>query len=207
MILLSDHSKGFEGFLIPDLLKIKLMKNICYYLGLMCLLTVPGFGQTLSTTKGEIVFFSNAPLEDISAKNSRVISMLNTQNKELVVRVPINQFEFPNKLMQRHFNENYMESEKYPYGTFKGKLLEDIDFTKPGSYVANATGMLTIHGVDQKRTLSGKVMVAEDGSIQVLTKFNIMLADHKIEIPKLVFNKIAEKIAVSTAFSYQPFKK
>lgn len=144
--MLSDHSKGFEGFLIPDLLKNKLMKNICYYLGLMCLLTVPGFGQTLSTTKGEIVFFSNAPLED-------------------------------------------------------------IDFTKPGSYVANATGMLTIHGVDQKRTLSGKVMVAEDGSIQVLTKFNIMLADHKIEIPKLVFNKIAEKIAVSTAFSYQPFKK
>lgn len=186
------------------------MKNInLLIIGLFSLLSfrVCGQNQVFSTTKGEITFFSNAPLEDISAKNTRVISMLNTETKELVVRVPINQFEFPNKLMQQHFNENYLESEKYPYGTFKGKVAEGIDYTKPGTYVATANGVLNIHGVDQKRTLSGKIIVAEDGSIKLDTKFDVMLADHKIDIPKLVFKKIAEKIAIHATFNYQPFKK
>ena len=133
--------------------------------------------------------------------------MLNTETKELVVRVPINQFDFPNKLMQQHFNENYLESEKYPYGTFKGKLAEDIDFSKPGTYDATATGVLNIHGVDQKRTLNGKIIVAPDGAVQLNTKFTVALVDHKIDIPKIVFNKIAETIAVTTNFNYQPFKK
>lgn len=163
--------------------------------------------QVQSTTKGEVSFFSSAPLEDISAKNNRVISMLNTETGELVVRVPINQFDFPNKLMQQHFNENYMESEKYPYGTFKGKLNEGIDFSKPGTYEATANGVLNIHGVDQKRSLNGKVIVGQDGKVQLQTKFTVALADHKIDIPRIVFNKIAEKIAVSANFSYQPLKK
>lgn len=184
------------------------MKN---YSLLMIILMLVGCAslkaQVYSTTKGEINFFSSAPLEDISAKNNRVISMLNTQTGELVVRVPINQFDFPNKLMQRHFNENYMESEKYPYGTFKGKLNEQIDFSKPGTYDASASGVLNIHGVDQKRTLNGKVTVGTDGSLELQTKFIVALADHKIDVPKIVFNKIAEKISVTANFNYQAFKK
>lgn len=109
--------------------------------------------------------------------------------------------------MQQHFNDNYLESEKYPYATFKGKIAEDIDFSKPGNYEANATGVLNIHGVDQKRTLNGKITISQDGSTQLSTKFTVMLVDHKIDIPKIVFNKIAEKIAVSANFNYQPFKK
>ncbi|MFM6954023.1 MAG: YceI family protein, partial [Sphingobacteriaceae bacterium] len=156
--------------------------------------------NVVSTTKGEITFFSSAPLEDIEAQNKRVISMLNTQNLELMVRVPINQFEFQNKLMQQHFNDNYLESEKYPYATFKGKLAEELDFSKPGTYDASANGLLNIHGVEQKRTLNGKLTVAPDGSVQLITKFTVALVDHKIDIPKIVFNKIAEKIAVSANF-------
>ncbi|MFM6976931.1 MAG: YceI family protein [Sphingobacteriaceae bacterium] len=185
------------------------MKNISLLFSLAALLVLqlPTQAQVLSTTRGEISFFSNAPLEDISAKNNRVISMLNTETKELVVRVPVNQFEFPNKLMQQHFNDNYLESEKYPYATFKGKLSEDIDFSKPGTYDGSANGLLNIHGVDQKRTLNGKITISPDGSVQLNTKFTVALVDHKIDIPKIVFNKIAEKIAVSANFAYQPFKK
>ena len=184
------------------------MKNIKFLIIMLLVLmgqTKAG-AQVLSTTKGEITFFSSAPLEDISAKNVRVISMLNPSNRELVVRVPVNQFDFPNKLMQQHFNENYLESERYPYATFKGKVVENIDFSKPGTYDATAVGVLNIHGVDQKRTLSGKITVTEEGA-QLNTKFTVALIDHKIEVPKLVFNKIAEKIAVTAVFNYQPFKK
>lgn len=159
----------------------------------------------VSTTKGEITFFSSAPLEDIDAKNKRVISMLNMQSLEILVRVPINQFEFQNKLMQQHFNEKYLESDRYPYATFKGKVSPGITFSEVGTFDVSAVGVLNLHGVDQKRTLTGKITVSKDG-IKLDTRFNINLADHKIDIPKLVFNKIAERIAVHATLNYIPFK-
>lgn len=161
--------------------------------------------NVVSTTKGEIAFFSSAPLEDIDAKNNRVISMLNTQSLEVLVRIPINQFEFQNKLMQEHFNEKYLESDRYPYATFKGKMSAGIDFSKDGVYDVSAVGVLNLHGVDQKRTLTGKISISK-GVIKLDTRFNINLADHKIDIPKLVFNKIAERIAVNATLNYLPFK-
>jgi hypothetical protein len=161
--------------------------------------------NVVSTTKGEITFYSSAPLEDIDAKNKRVISMLNMQSLEILVRVPINQFEFQNKLMQQHFNEKYLESDRYPYATFKGKVSPGIDFSEVGTVDVSAVGVLNLHGVDQKRTLTGKITVSKDG-IKLDTRFNINLADHKIDIPKLVFNKIAERIAVHATLNYIPFK-
>jgi polyisoprenoid-binding protein YceI len=161
--------------------------------------------SVVSTTKGDITFFSSAPLEDIDAKNKRVISILNMQSLEILVRVPINQFEFQNKLMQQHFNEKYLESDRYPYATFKGKVSPGIDFSEVGTVDVSAVGVLNLHGVDQKRTLTGKITVSKDG-IKLDTRFNINLADHKIDIPKLVFNKIAERIDVHATLNYIPFK-
>jgi polyisoprenoid-binding protein YceI len=152
------------------------------------------------TKQGTINFFSKAPLEDIDAKNDKVTSLLNSSTNEIAVRVPIQEFQFRNKLMQGHFNENYLESEKYPYATFKGKVNETIDYGKPGNYDVSATGVLNIHGVNQKRTLKGKMQITEN-NILLDTKFEVLLVDHKIKIPTLVFNKIAEKIAVTTSFN------
>lgn len=159
-----------------------------------------------SSSKTEFSFFSKAPLEDIEAKNTRANSIINLSNRELVVRIPVSQFQFKNKLMQQHFNENYMESEKYPYATFKGKIIEDLDLSKPGVYSVNASGVLNIHGVDQERKLSGKITVGEK-SILLETAFDVMLIDHKIDIPKLVFKKIAEKIEVKANITYTPYQK
>jgi polyisoprenoid-binding protein YceI len=108
--------------------------------------------------------------------------------------------------MQQHFNENYMESEKYPYAIFKGRIIEELDLSKPGVYSVNASGTLTIHGVDQDRKLSGKLTVGEN-SLVLETSFDVMLIDHKIEVPKLVFKKIAEKIEVSANINYTPYVK
>lgn len=172
-------------------------------LALLISATLPGFAQSdiLETRGGSITFYSKAPLEDIEAKNNKVISLLDTRKNEIAVRVPIKQFQFRNKLMQEHFNENYMESERYPHATFKGNINEIIDFTKPGTYDVSSTGILNIHGVNQKRTLKGKLTIDSLG-MKLDTQFDVLLEDHKIKIPRLVFNKIAEKIAVSTSFSY-----
>ena len=155
------------------------------------------------TRQGNITFFSSAPLEDIEAKNNKVISLINVRNNEIAVRVPIKQFQFRNRLMQEHFNENYMESERFPYATFKGKINEKVDFNKPGTYNVTATCDLNVHGVSRKRTLIGILRVTDSGML-LETKFDIPLADHNIKIPRLVFNKIAERIAASVSFSYVP---
>ena len=159
-----------------------------------------------SATKTEFSFFSKAPLEDIEAKNTRATSIINLSNREIVVRIPVSHFQFSNKLMQQHFNENYMESEKYPYATFRGKINESVDPEKVGTYTVSANGTLNIHGVDQSRKINGKLVVSEKG-VQIETKFDVILADHQIEIPKLVFKKIAEKIEVNAALYYAPLKK
>ena len=179
------------------------MKQQTLILVFCCIMTVPALAQSniFSTNKGGMTFFSSAPMEDIEAKNNKVVSLINTGTNEIAVRVPIKQFEFRNRLMQEHFNENYMESEKYPHATFKGKINETVDFQQPGTYNVSATGTLNIHGVSQKRTLNGVLKI--DGSGMVLTtSFDVLLKDHKIKIPSIVFNKIAETIAVTSTFNY-----
>jgi hypothetical protein len=181
------------------------MKRWMLTFSLMLSAVLPGLAQSsiFSDNQGVITFFSSAPLEDIEAKNNQVISLLNVRNSEIAVRIPIKKFQFRNKLMQEHFNENYLESDRYPYATFKGKINEVIDFQKAGVYDVTATGVLHIHGVNQNRTLKGKLQVS-DTRIILDTSFDVLLVDHKISIPRLVFNKIAEKIAVTTSFSYTP---
>ena len=159
-----------------------------------------------SSNKSEFSFFSKTPLEDIDAKNTRASSIINLSNREMVVRIPVSQFQFKNKLMQQHFNENYMESEKFPYATFKGKIKEEIDLSKAGIYSVSASGILNIHGIDQNRKLVGKLTVSEN-SLLLETTFEVLLSDHKIDIPKLVFKKIAEKINVIANISYIPYSK
>ncbi len=159
-----------------------------------------------SASAGNVVFFSEAPLEDISAENKKAVSLINTATNEIVVRVPIDKFEFPNKLMQSHFNENFLESDKYPDATFKGKINESINWAQPGNYPASATGVLTIHGRSMNRTIKGSIAIAGN-TIQLDSKFAVLLVDHNIEIPTLVFNKIAEEIAVTCQFIYTPYQK
>lgn len=159
--------------------------------------------QSVFTSKNtEVKFFSKAPLEDIEAINKKAQSVLSAGTKEIVVRIPIADFVFPNGLMQEHFNENYLESEKYPFGTFRGKINEAIDLSKEGVYNVSATGKINIHGVERDQTLKGKLSVA-GGTLTLDSNFDVLLADHKIDIPKLVFQKIAEKINVTCRFVYQ----
>ena len=162
--------------------------------------------QLYNIKNSEISFFSKGPIADIEAKNTKTSSVINVDNRELVVRIPIAQFQFINKLMQQHFNEKYLESEKFPYATFKGTINEVINFSKSGTYNLSASGTLNIHGVDQERTIKGKLIIDEN-NLNLDAKFEVLLIDHKIDIPKFVFKKIAENIAVTASFNYIPNKK
>jgi hypothetical protein len=184
------------------------MKYICLiFSGWLLLLAGSGFAQNLySAQNGSVTFYSKAPLEDIEAKNSKAQSVINRNTGEIAVKIPIRSFIFSNGLMQEHFNENYMESGKYPFATFKGRINETIDWNKDGTYPVTATGKMNIHGVEQDRTITGKLQVT-GGRLQLDAGFPVALADHNIKIPTVVFQKIAETIAVTTQFIYQPHVK
>lgn len=182
------------------------MKNIIKLFVITCLTSSTTFGQLFSTQSGETSFFSETPVENISGVNKTVGAILNTSTKEIAVSMKMTSFDFPNKLMQEHFNENYMESGKFPTGIFKGKIVEEVDFTKNGTYDVIAKGQLTLHGVTQARELKGKLTV-ENQKITLTSNFDVKLVDHKIEVPKLVFSKIAEVIAVKAKYIFSPYIK
>ncbi|MCY7349469.1 MAG: YceI family protein [Cytophagaceae bacterium] len=162
--------------------------------------------QLFTAQTTETSFFSKAPLEDISAINRKIGVVMNTSTGDIAVKMQMTDFSFPNKLMQEHFNENYLESDKYPTATFRGKIQELIDFTKPGSYPVTVKGTFDLHGVKKERTLPGTVTV-QAGKIALTSEFTVALADHRIEIPKLVFQKIAEVISVKNTWALVPYQR
>ncbi len=152
--------------------------------------------QTIYSTKtGTASFLSKTPIRDIYGKNDKVGVVLNTATNEMVFVVSIKNFDFTDALMQEHFNENYMESDKYPDATFKGKFNEKIDFTKNGVTNVTATGKLKIHNVEKEVTEKGTLTV-KDGKITMKCDFVVACKDYNIEIPKVVFNDIAKTISV-----------
>ena len=127
-------------------------------------------------------------------------------NNEIAIRMNMREFSFPNKLMQEHFNENYIESEKYPTATFSGKVDKAPDYTKNGDYDVSATGKFTVHGITKERTIKGKMKI-EGGKITISSDFEVALVAHNIEVPKVVFVKIAQIIKVKAQYALTPYKK
>src|SRR5687767_244071 len=136
------------------------MRNLFVVFIMICAVN-SAFAQKYMTKTGHVSFFSKAPMENIEAHNNQVSSIINTANGELVFSLLMKSFNFEKALMQEHFNEKYVESEKFPKAEFKGKItnLSAIDFKKEGSQAAEVAGTLTIHGVTKDVTAKGTVEV------------------------------------------------
>lgn len=184
------------------------MKPLLIALALIFAVTFTASAQNVYFTKeGNVTFFSKAPLENIEAHNQKVSSFLKKSQGELVFSVPIRAFRFDKKLMQEHFNEKYMESDKYPEAKFVGKIvnLEDVDFETPGTYNVTVEGDMTIHGVTQRVKTDGTITVT-DNDITANAKFPIRVADYKIQVPSMLTENIAEVVDVTVDISYKPYE-
>jgi hypothetical protein len=159
--------------------------------------------QTYTGKNIKFNIFSSTPIEDIKAVSYTGVAVLTAQKQEITIQVAIKSLEFDKKLMQEHFNENYMESDKYPLAKFKGIIEPKIDWTKDGEYNVTAKGTLTVHGVDQARTIAGKITI-KNKVASLNSAFNVACADHQIKIPSLMFTKIAEVIQVKVQGTVNP---
>ncbi len=164
--------------------------------------------QKYITKNGKIHFYSDAPAEKIEAFNNQVNSALDISTGDFIFRVLMKSFQFEKALMQEHFNENYVESHKYPNATFTGKVtnFNEIDFKKTGTYQAKIEGDLTIHGITQKISEQGTFEV-KDGKIHGKSTFYVAVADYDIKIPQAVITNIAEKIEVNVDILLEPLNK
>jgi polyisoprenoid-binding protein YceI len=172
------------------------MKHLIAIL-LLISLSFSANAQKYLTKNGKVSFFSKTAIEDIEAHNNQMNAALDFSTGTISFRVLIKSFVFEKALMQEHFNENYMESDKYPTSLFSGKIkdFEKIDLTKNGVHKVEVSGDLTIHGVTQKVTTEGTIEV-KGGVVIGKADFNVKLKDYKVKKPKAV----AEEIKISVNF-------
>ena len=163
--------------------------------------------QKYMTKNGYIGFFSHTPMEDIKADNNQVAGVLDISTGEMVFQALIKSFHFERATMEEHFNENYMESEKFPRSSFKGKItnLSSVDFTKNGSYDVTVEGELTIRDITNKINIRGTLEVVT-GGINANSKFFISPEDYKINIPGVVKDKISKDLEVTVTMKYTPLE-
>ena len=148
------------------------------------------------TDTGDVHFLSDAPLEKIEASSHKLNGILDPVTNKFAFSVQVRTFKgFNSPLQQEHFYENYLETPDYPVSTFKGKIIEEINYHKNGTYFVRAKGVLLIHGVPQERIINSKVVI-DNNTITISSNFTVLLADHNITIPRIVKQKIAEEILV-----------
>jgi hypothetical protein len=177
-------------------MRLRLLLGLLFFVGSVA------SAQKFTAEKGHISFFSDAPIEDIEAVNTVVGSLYNATSGDLVYILKIRDFVFPKALMREHFNEKYMESEKFPKSTFQGKV---TGYTPGASGIqkVKAVGKLSIHGITKDIEVPG-TMENVNGKLQLKSKFAVRLADYDIKIPTIVWQNIAEEVEVRIDFTYKP---
>jgi len=168
-----------------------------------------GFAQDKYFTRnGTITFFSSTPAEDIQAQNFGVTSVLDIKSGDMEFSLLMKSFEFKKALMQEHFNENYVESDKFPKASFKGKVrdISSIDFSKDGKHQVKVSGDMTLHGITKPVTSDGTIEI-KDGKVHANSKLMIKPEDYGIEIPSVVRANIAKEMEVTVNTTLDPLNR
>lgn len=157
------------------------------------------YAQTYTASNGKVKFTSEAPLELIKAESSKLVSVIDIKDRKFAFSVMVETFEgFNSPLQKEHFRENYLETSKFKTATFKGKIIEEIDFTKNGTHNIRAKGNVSIHGVEKEKIIKGKLTI-KDGTIELESTMEVPLEEFNIKVPKVVNQKIAQIIKVDAS--------
>ncbi|HZB12148.1 MAG TPA: YceI family protein [Chryseolinea sp.] len=176
-------------------------KFLILLVGVECL-TLPATAQKYTTEQTFVSFFSDAAIEDIKAENKKTAGVFNSTTGDIAFSVPIKDYEFEKSLMKEHFNEKYMDTEKYPKSTFQGKV-SGYDANATGLQSVTSKGKLTIHGETKEVEIPGTIE-KQGEKLLMKSKFIVKLEDYKIAIPQLLWQNIAEQVEVTVDFTFKP---
>jgi len=180
------------------------MKVIYIVLFALFLLTEVNAQDKYFTKTGYVSFFSHSLVEDIKADNNQVLCILDIKTGKIQVKVLMRSFQFKKALMQEHFNENYVESDKFPKASFIGEIV-DFASLNDNMSTAEVKGILTIHGKD-KEIIEKVTIKKTSGEIALSGDLMVQVKDFDIEIPSIASKNIAEKIKVSLELPLKPYK-
>jgi YceI-like domain len=185
------------------------MKNLLSFLLVLLFINSATAQDKYFTKTGKINFDAtekNSP-ESITGVNNSVTSVLDTKTGNFQFAVLVKGFEFERALMMEHFNENYLESDKFPKAEFRGQVVNNVtaNYQKNGSYDVVVKGSMSMHGTIKEVETKGKITVL-NGDITASADFPIALADFKITIPTLVADKVAKVATVKVNCILKPLK-
>ncbi len=183
------------------------MKNLVALFVALVFCNFANAQNRIFTKQANVKFNATSSAEKIEAGNNSGTCVVDMTSGNIESAVLIKGFKFAKALMQEHFNENYMESDKFPKSIFKGKIdnIMSVNFDKDGTYNTKAMGKLTVHGVT-KDVVAPVTFTIKGGKIQSETNFNVVLSDYGIDIPKLVSDKVAKTAKISVEAMLQPMK-
>ncbi len=178
----------------------------------LILTTLHSFGQTRYFTKnGKIHFDCTTPSspESIDGTNDKATSVIDASSGAMEFAVLMKAFSFQKALMQEHFNENYVESDKFPKATFKGTIsnFSTINLSKDGNYPASVKGQMTMHGITKDISANGTITVKSGAITAAKSEFKLLLQDYDVTIPSVVQDKVAKEAKISLDLTYQPVVK
>lgn len=174
-------------------------KKIMTSLFVLLAFAVTSSAQALLYTKtGKIYFNCTGGVEPIEGVNKSVLCALEPKSGKLQFSVQMKGFEFEKDLMKEHFNENYVESDKYPKADFNGQLTNnaEVNYAKDGVYAVKVSGKLSMHNVTRDVTTAGKITI-KGGVATATAEFSVLLSDYKVEIPSLVKDKISKDAKIT----------
>ena len=174
------------------------MKIIAIIFSALCL-QFSSFAQTKYFSKdGKISFYSKAPMENIEAHNNKAVSVVELSSGAIEFSVLMKGFEFEKAKMQEHFNENYVESDKFPKAGYAGKIQNpgSIKFSQDGSYPVKISGKLTMHGVTRDQPAEA-VFTVKGGMVSAVSDLTVNLKDYNVQIPSLVADKISKTVKIT----------
>jgi polyisoprenoid-binding protein YceI len=178
------------------------MRKIFLFVLLLSSFSEKAISQNYITKTGFVGFYSQTPLEDIRGENNQVYAVIDPASHHIAFAMLLKGFIFPRELMQEHFNENYVESDKYPKATFNGECSGDMDLSKDGIYQVVIKGTLSLHGVTQPLETTAQLQVNK-GQIVGNSSFRLKPEDFQIQIPGIVRDKIAREIQVKVQVDWK----
>ncbi|HTB33143.1 MAG TPA: YceI family protein [Bacteroidia bacterium] len=183
------------------------MKKIIGSIFLFCgIFAGKSYGQIYMADSAKVSFFSETKAENIDAKNTICKPIMSIATGEFDVSLVNTSFEFPKSLMKEHFNEDYMESSKFPKTIFTGKISGNVDYLEDGTYNVSVTGTMDMHGVKKQITVPGTITV-KGGVLFIYAKFNVKIADYNIKLPSFLSMNVADNVDVTVTATMKPYKK
>ena len=183
------------------------LHKLLFQLGVLLVvfqITMQVEAQSFITDKGSAVFTSTAPLLEFKGTSSHLNGLIKLDENLVDFYLDLNTLDTGIDLRNRHMRESYLETAKFPFAEFTGKIVTQIDLDRNEPQIAVVNGIFKLHGVQKQITVEGTITPNQDGTINIKAKWEVLLEDYNIERPRVVFYELSDIQTISIDANLNP---